>query len=280
MEKTIKSNKIRIGDISISYLIKEAHSESTTTILIIHGFPFNKESWRPQLQGLADDVCGIAVDVRGHGLTTSGHGFFSIDVFAKDLRVLIEKLELDNVVLCGVSMGGYIALRAYELFPDKIAGLILSDTHHKTDSNEGKQKRFDSIQAILQHGRRPFSIGFASNVFSENSIATQPDLADFIKNSIRRNSVHSICATLLALAARTDTTDVLAKIEVPTLIVRGAEDKITPKDLMIDLHLGIAKSKYVEIDQCGHLPNLENSQAFNDLMNDFLLNDLRKTNSY
>jgi len=275
MENTIKSNKIRIGDISISYLIKEAHTENKTTILFLHGFPFNKESWRPQLQDLTDDVCGIAVDVRGHGLTTSGHGFFSIDVFAKDLRVFIEKLQLEKVILCGVSMGGYIALRAYELFPEKISGLILSDTHHKADTNEGKQKRFDSIQAILQHGRRPFAIGFASNVFSEQTIANHPELVEFIKNSIRKNTVHSICATLLALASRTDTTDVLAKIVVPTLIVRGAADKITPKDLMIDLHLGIAKSKYVEINDCGHLPNLENSSAFNALMNDFLQNEVK-----
>lgn len=274
MEYAIMSNKIRIGDISISYLIKEARSEPKATILFLHGFPFNKESCRPQLRGLADDMRGVAIDIRGHGLTTSGHGFFSIDVFAKDLRVFIEKLQLDKVVLCGVSMGGYIALRAYELFPDKVVGLILSDTHHKADSNEGKQKRFDSIQAILQHGRRPFAIGFASNLFSEKTIATQPELLEFIKNSIRKNSVHSICATLLALASRTDTSDVLSKISIPTLIIRGAQDKITPRDLMIDLHLGIAKSKYVEIDQCGHLPNLENSREFNELMNDFLRNDV------
>jgi pimeloyl-ACP methyl ester carboxylesterase len=270
MDKTVKSNKIRIGDISISYLIKEATSTHSKTILFLHGFPFNKESWRPQLDGLADDVTGIAIDVRGHGLTTSGHGFFSIDVFAKDLRVFIEKLQLDNVILCGVSMGGYIALRAYELFPEKISGLILSDTHHKADNNEGKQKRFDSIQSILQHGRRPFSIGFASNVFSEASITEKPDLVEFIKNSIRRNSVHSICATLLALASRTDTTEVLTQIQVPTLVIRGAQDKITPKDLMIDLHLGITQSQYVEIENCGHLPNLENSTRFNELMNGFI----------
>lgn len=274
MDRTIRSGKIRIGDISISYLLKEGSIKNDKTILFIHGFPFNKGSWRPQLDALADNVTGIAIDVRGHGLTTSGHGFFSIDVFAKDLRVFIEKMQLENVIICGVSMGGYIALRAYELFPEKISALILSDTHHKADTNEGKQKRFDSIQAILQHGRRPFSIGFASNVFSEKSIATQPELLEFIKSSIRRNSVHSICATLLALASRTDTTEVLPKIKVPTLIVRGAEDKITPKDLMIDLHLGIPQSQYIEIDGCGHLPNLENSARFNELMNHFIQDKL------
>ncbi|HMR19538.1 MAG TPA: alpha/beta hydrolase [Sphingobacterium sp.] len=274
MEKIVKSSKILIGDISISYLIKEATEKNDKTILFIHGFPFNKDSWKPQLVALQNNVTGIAVDVRGHGLTTSGHGFFSIDVFARDLRVFIEKLELDHVILCGVSMGGYIALRAYELFPERITGLILSDTHHKADTNAAKQKRFDSIQAILQHGRRPFSIGFASNVFAETTVDEQPDLVEFIKNSIRKNTVHSICATLLALASRTDTTDILSKINVPTLIIRGAADKITPKDLMIDLHLAIAQSHYVEIENCGHLPNLENSSQFNALMNEFIENEI------
>lgn len=275
MEKIVKSSKIRIGDISISYLIKEATEKNDKTILFIHGFPFNKDSWKAQLEALPDNITGIAIDVRGHGLSTSGHGFFSIDVFAKDLRVFVEKLQLKNIILCGVSMGGYIALRAYELFPEKIIGLILSDTHHEADTNAAKQKRFDSIQAILQHGRRPFSIGFASNVFAEKTIEEQPELIEFIKNSIRKNSVHSICATLLALASRTDSTDILPQINVPTLIVRGAEDKITPKDLMIDLHLAIAQSQYVEIAHCGHLPNLENSAKFNELIANFIRDELK-----
>ncbi len=271
MERTIKTSKIRIGDISISYYIKEATSKTDhKTILFIHGFPFNKNSWRPQLEILSDEVTGIAIDVRGHGLSTMGHGFLSIDVFAKDLQVFIEKLELEHIILCGVSMGGYIALRAYELFPEKIAGLILSDTHHKADDNTAKQKRFDSIQAILRHGRRPFAIGFMSNLFSQKSIEAIPGTIELIKSSIRRNSIHGICATLLALASRTDTTHVLPAIHIPVLLIRGGEDKITPREFMQELHKAIPQSEYIEMSGCGHLPNLENPETFNEIMNRFL----------
>src|SRR5690606_613391 len=173
----------------ISYYMKEATAQSNKTVVFIHGFPFNKNSWRPQLEILADDITGIAIDVRGHGLSTMGHGFFSIDVFAKDLKVFIEKMNLGQVILCGVSMGGYIALRAYELFPEKIVGLILSDTHHLADNNEGKQKRFDSIQALLEHGKRPFAIGFASNLFAKETIENLPETVELIKSSIRRNNI-------------------------------------------------------------------------------------------
>ena len=270
MKRTIKTHKIRIGDISISYYLKDATTDNSKTIIFIHGFPFNKNSWRPQLEALADNITGIAIDVRGHGLSTMGHGFFSIDVFAKDLKVFVDKLKLDHIVLCGVSMGGYIALRAYELFPEKIVGLILSDTHHRADNNEAKQKRFDSIQAILEHGKRPFAIGFASNLFSKRTIEDLPETVELIKSSIRRNNIRSICATLLALASRTDTSAVLPKINVPSLIIRGSEDKITPRPFMEELHQSITTSEYVEIEDCGHLPNLENEIVFNRLMNDFL----------
>ena len=269
-ERLIKSSKIRIGDISISYLIKKSTVATAKTIIFLHGFPFNKNIWREQLEALPKEFTGIAVDIRGHGLTTSGHGFFSIDVFAKDIRVFFEKLKLDQAILCGSSMGGYIALRAYQLFPDKIAGLILADTHSKADTNQVKQKRFDSIQAVLNHGRRPFSIGFVENVFSAVSIRENPEAVEYIKSAIRRNSVTSICSTLLALASRTDTSDTLSDIDIPVLLIRGSEDRITSLQDMRDLESAIPNAQFKEIDGCGHLPNLEVPDEFNRIMKEFL----------
>lgn len=270
-ESLIKSNKIRIGDISISYYIKKSVVTSSKTIIFLHGFPFNKNMWRDQLQVLPDDVTGIALDIRGHGLSTSGHGFFSIDVFTKDIRVFMEKLDIQQAIFCGVSMGGYIALRAYQLFPEKISGLILADTHSKADTNAGKQKRFDSIQAILNHGRRPFSIGFVENVFSAHSIQENPEAVEYIKSAIRRNSIRSICSTLLALAARTDTSDTLGAICVPVLLIRGSDDRITSAQDMRDLEEAISDAQFVEIARCGHLPNMEAPAEFNALLADFLV---------
>ena len=269
-ERIIKSNKIRIGDISISYFIKKATETPEKTIIFLHGFPFNKNMWREQLESLEDNITGIAIDIRGHGNTTKGHGYFSIDVFAKDLGVFIRKLEIDKAVLCGISMGGYIALRAYQLFPEKISGLILCDTHSKADDDAGKQKRFDAIQAVLNHGRRPYAIGFVSNVFAKNSIERKPEAVELIKSSIRRNSIDSICATLLALASRTDTSSVLKDIKVPTLIIRGKDDKITPEELMQEMADQIKGSTFIQIADSGHLPNMEHPEEFNLHMNKLL----------
>ena len=261
--RIIKSSKIRIGDISIAYHIKNATKTPEKYIIFLHGFPFNKNMWRNQLEALEDNITGIAIDIRGHGNTTKGHGYFSIDVFAKDLGAFMRKMEINEAIICGMSMGGYIALRAHQLFPEKITGLILSATHSKSDNDAGKQKRFDAIQAVLQHGRRPFAIGFVSNVFHERSIDNKPEAVELIKSSIRRNSVTSICSTLLALAARTDTTSTLDKITVPTLVIWGTGDKITPKDLMTDMANRISNAEFIEFDNCGHLSNLEDPDTFN-----------------
>lgn len=269
-ERLIKSSKIRIGDISISYYIKKSRTSTSKTLIFLHGFPFNKNMWREQLEALSEDVTAIALDIRGHGLTTSGHGFFSIDAFAKDIRVFMEKLDIKQAVLCGISMGGYIALRAYQLFPEKISGLILADTHSKADTDEGKQKRFDSIQAILNHGRRPFAIGFVENVFSSHSIHDKPEAVEYIKSAIRRNSVRSICSTLLALAARTDTSSVLKDIHVPVLLIRGSDDRLTSSQDMKAMKEAIPDAKFMEIAACGHLPNLEAPEEFNYAITEFM----------
>jgi len=226
--------------------------------------------WIPQLDALPPQVTGIAADIRGHGNTTVGHGFFSVDVFAKDLLAFLKRLAIEKSVLCGVSMGGYIALRAYQIQPESFSGLILSDTHSLADDNAAKTKRFDSIQSVLKNGKRPFSIGFVNNVLSKKSLLENQAAIDLIKSSIRRNTESSICATLLALASRTDTTDSLKDISVPALVIRGAEDRITTKEQAEILTSQIPDSIYVEMNECGHLPNLENAELFNREMHAFL----------
>lgn len=269
----IKRKRIRLGDISISYLLKESPAPEYI-LVFIHGFPFNKNMWIPQLDSLPSHITGIALDLRGHGNSTKGHGFFSVDVFAKDLLAFIRKLSIEKSILCGVSMGGYIALRAYQIQPDAFSGMILSNTHSLADDNTEKLKRFATIQSVLKNGRRPFSIGFVNNVFSQKSLRENSDAIDLIKSSIRRNTESSICATLLALASRTDTTDSLKDITIPVLVVRGAEDKITTKEQAEILVSQIPDTVYVEVAECGHLPNLENPETFNREMNAFLISRL------
>lgn len=269
----MKRKRLRINDISISYLTNDV-IDPAITLVFIHGFPFNKNMWLPQFQEIQEGVKVYALDVRGHGGTTSGHGFFNIDVFADDLIAFIEKMNLEKVVICGCSMGGYIALRAYEKAPSLFKGLILSDTHSFSDDNRAKINRFDTIQAVLSYGKRVFSIGFVGKVFSNKTLSEKPEVVELIKSTIRRNSERDICATLLALASRTDTGASLKNIKVPVLIIRGEEDKLVSLEKVTFMVKEIPNVKYVEIPECGHLPNLENSSRFNGEMKNFLISKI------
>ncbi|MNE04436.1 AB hydrolase superfamily protein YdjP [compost metagenome] len=270
-KRELKLSKIRIGDISISYYIRPSTTyPAPKTVLFIHGFPFNKNTWKQQLLDLDEEYTGIALDVRGHGLSTNGHGFFSVDVFAKDLVEFIRKLDLNHIVLCGISMGGYIALRTYELIGQQLAGLILCDTNSLADDNKGKQKRFDSIQALLKYGRRPFAIGFTENVFYEKTIRENPEAVELIKSCIRRNELSSICSTQLALASRTDTTHSLKTIIIPTLVIKGKHDKLMSEEQTSILIENIPDVRFMEFEESGHLPNLEEPEKFNRVLNEFL----------
>jgi pimeloyl-ACP methyl ester carboxylesterase len=266
----MKRKRLRINDISVSYFTNSVPAPNIT-LVFIHGFPFNKNVWLPQFEEIPEGVKVVAMDVRGHGRTTSGHGFFNMDVFADDLIAFIEKMDLGKVVVCGCSMGGYIALRAYEKKPTLFSGLILSDTHSFADDNAIKTNRFDTIQAVLTHGKRVFSIGFVAKIFSEKTISEKPEVVELVKSTIRRNSERDICATLLALASRTDTGSSLKDIQVPVLIIRGEEDKLISFDKVNYMLEEIPDVRYIEIADCGHLPNLENSNRFNGEMKNFLI---------
>ncbi len=259
----------RSGNISISYLLKPS-ANPQITVVFLHGFPFDKSTWLKQLDALPETVQGIAYDIRGFGDSSSDHFFFSIDLFAKDLIQLIADLNLSNCILCGISMGGYIALRAFELSPETFKGLILSDTNCAADSNESKIKRFNSIELIHAGKKAEFTEGFLTNLFPENTLINSTDTVEFLRIVILKTQNETICATQLALASRTDTSHVLAKINVPALIIRGESDKLMSEEQTMHLHQGISESELVIIPDSGHLPNLDKPDGFNLAINSFL----------
>jgi pimeloyl-ACP methyl ester carboxylesterase len=259
----------RSGNISISYLLKLS-ANPKTTVVFLHGFPFDKSTWLKQLQALPEAVQGVAYDIRGFGDSSSDHFFFSIDLFAKDLIKLIADLNLGNCILCGISMGGYIALRACEISPETFKGLILCDTNCVTDSNESKIKRFSSIELIHNGKKAEFTEGFLMSVFPENTLINSTDTVASSRNLILNTRNETICSAQLALASRTDTSHVLPEIKIPTLIIRGEADKLMSEEQTIQLHKGISESEFVVIPDSGHLPNLDNPDAFNLALNNFL----------
>ena len=251
-------------------------SNKNLPIIFVHGFPYDHNMWSNQINELSSDYYCVAYDIRGLGESPSGDGQFTIEMFVDDIEFIIEDYNLNKPILCGLSMGGYISLRAIERMEDKFGGLILCDTKSEADNTEGKLKRAAGIKRINNEGVRAFVQDFIPNCFAEESIKK---LGDKYKHILERSSFFDptgVKGCLLAMAGRTDTTSYLSKIKIPTLILGGEKDSLTPPDVIKKIAGQINNSEFVVIPNAGHLTPVENPQAFNNAVINFLKKHFEK----
>jgi 3-oxoadipate enol-lactonase len=263
-------NFLMKSDISIKMHYLDLGNPRNLPIILIHGMTFDHQMWNHQIQVLKDKYRVIAYDLRGHGLSTVGDGQYTYKMFTDDLIDLMDHLHIKQAVLCGLSMGGVIAIRAYEMNPDRIKALILCDTRSEADSNQTKYWREDSIELIKNKGLDAFTNEFIKTIFTVESIKKQHKSVELIRNVILSSSPKAICAVLLAQAARTDMKHVLPKIKVPTLIMIGENDNFTPYASSETMNNGIINSKLKIISKAGHISNLENKYEFNHNLLEFM----------
>jgi len=227
-------------------------------LVLIHGFPFSKEMWGPQVGPLSAEHYVITYDVRGQGASDRGDAQYSIELFVDDLIALLNHLKLSRVVVCGLSMGGYIALRAIERHPERFRGLVLCDTRSEADNNEGKIRRTAQMKAVKSGSMRAFTDQYLATVFAEQTFASRPEAVELIRRIIEAADPLAVAGTFLALAARTDTTAALYSIAVPTLILVGQHDSLTPPSAAYAMKEKIPRSSLHVIPDAGHLSTLEN----------------------
>lgn len=260
--------KTEINGQLMNYYVKGA--EDGLPVVFIHGFPLNHHMWEPQLAALPHHFRAIAYDVRGHGDSGLSDGQFTIEFFVDDLLGLLDHLSVDRAVLCGLSMGGYIALRALERSPDRFRGLILCDTRSEADTNEGKIKRSETIAAVKSRGVPAFADNFIKLLLAPTTLENNPVVVKQVRDMITANHPLGICGTLLALASRTDTTPALAAMNLPTLILVGEHDVLTPPDNARTMQSHLPQAELHVIPAAGHMSNLENPTDFNEKLLEFL----------
>jgi 3-oxoadipate enol-lactonase len=259
---------IKVNDINVSYN-DEGHEESPI-IIFIHGFPLNKSMWDNQVESLKNHYRVIAYDIRGHGNTDLGAIDFSIDLFVNDLLTFMDVLKIEKSIICGLSMGGYIALNAIENHPERFTALILSDTSCTADSPEAKEKRMIAIESIKENGVEKLADGLIPNLFADESFKRNLKEIQNAREMIVKTSMQSLHHSLHALADRKETCVKLSEIKVPVLIIVGKEDKITPPDTARFMQSNIKRSLLSIIEHSGHLSNLENPYEFNYQLTKFM----------
>ena len=239
-------------------------------VVLIHGFPFSKEIWKSQVEALKSSYYVITYDVRGHGQSDVGSGQYTIEYFVDDLCGLLDHLRIPQAVLVGQSMGGYIALRTIEREPERVRGLILCNTRSEADTNEQKIRRANQAKNLKIYGIKKFSDSFLKTVFAEKSFHQNQDAVKLVRRLIEQTATSAIAGTLIALAARTDSTPSLSKINVPVLIMAGQFDEVAPPSLSISMKEKIPNAELQIIPNAAHISNLENVEEFNKHLLNFL----------
>ena len=275
MQTTGKDIDITVNGITMCY---DDFGKGAIPILFVHGFPFDKSLWQPQMDHFKNTHRVIAYDIRGLGKSTPGKEEESMGLFAADLIRFMDALQINKAIVCGVSMGGYILLNAIHHYPQRFEALILSDTQCIADTHKMKVKRYKTILNIKTDGLEGFAEEFITTIFSKESLDTKKEIVEKIRNTILSTSSVAVIKTLTVLAKRWQTCSTLNEISVPTLILCDTEDKVTPLFQSEFLLKNIKNSILHSIDNAGHLPNIEQPEEFNRYLADFILSVENKTN--
>ncbi|MDM5271907.1 alpha/beta hydrolase [Sulfurovum sp. zt1-1] len=243
---------------------------SDQPIVFIHGFPFDHTLWEEVISALETKYYCISYDIRGFGASESGTGQYTMESYVNDLDLVISALGLVNPIICGFSMGGYIALRANEKFENRFKALILANTKTDSDNDEAKLKRAAAISGIDQDGVGPFLDSFFFVAFSEEYRMKEVKKLDELKKKILHFSLIGIKGGILAMLGRTDTTQSLQTINIPTLLIAGEDDKVISPDTMRKMADKIRSSTFVQLDHCGHISMIENPYDFIRAVQNFL----------
>lgn len=243
------------------------------TVLFLHAYPFSAQMWEAQLAAMPDGWRGIAVDLPGFG-GSAGElraGLdASLDGYAHGVVEVLDALELKSVVVCGLSMGGYTALSLMRLHPERVRALVLCDTRATADTPEGRVTRLEQARSIRAEGMDAVVDTMLPKLITRMNRLSNPAMRSQVEEMMRATAPEAAARALTAMAHRPDSTELLRAIDVPVMIVVGAEDEITPPGDAQMMARGIRGARLEVIPDAGHLSNVEQPALFNTALHAFL----------
>ncbi len=257
--------KINIGGGDIQYADK-GHGP---VVLFLHAFPLSLGMWDAQ-EELSDRFRVVRFDARGHGGSSVGDAALTMDRIADDAAQLIERLRLGPVILAGCSMGGYAAIAFAQKHAALLRGLILVDTRAGADSADARKGRSDLAAKVMKEGAQAALDAFLPRIIGETTKSSRADVIARLKDMILATPPRGISDALHGIAARGDSTAFLREIRVPTLVVCGEEDILTPRAEAEIMERGIAGAELAMIPKSGHLPSIETPIEFGAVLRKFL----------
>jgi pimeloyl-ACP methyl ester carboxylesterase len=239
-------------------------------VVFLHAFPFNRTMWDPQLAGLSDRYRIITVDLRGHGESDAPFWRYSMDLFADDVKGLLDHLNIQQAVLVGLSMGGYLMFAFHRKYRERIKALVFCDTRAEADTQELAAWRFALAQKIYKEGTKAVVADMGPKLLSVAAYQTKPDLVRLVEAISLSTQISGAIGDLMAIAERPDSSPDLARIACPTLVLVGDGDRLTTPEENRRIAERITDAKFAIIPSAGHISNLEQPEAFNAALSSFL----------
>lgn len=242
---------------------------SGETVLFLHAFPLHRAMWEGQTGALRGRVQTLAVDFRGFGESDVPAGPYRLETFADDVLALARALSIERATVVGLSMGGYVAFRLIERAPEFARALVLADTRAEPDAPDAKTRRYALAERVEREGMGALS-DFVGALLGPTSKARRPEVSARVQRVIGQPDPRAVAETLRALGERPDSRPLLLRIEVPTLMLVGEEDTLTPPDSARVIAAAVPGARLTVIPGSGHLSNLEAAETFNGELLRFL----------
>ncbi len=258
--------KATLGGTEIDYDVRGAGP----AVLFLHAFPLGQFMWDAVAESLAGRHRVVRFDARGFGGTPPDDEPLTMERIADDAAALLGLLGIEKAIVTGCSMGGYAAFAFVRRHPERLAGLVLQDTRAGADTDEARANRVSLAARVLEEGAGAAAEAFLPKLVGETTKREDPELVERLRERILATSPKGIAQALYGLGARSDSRDTLGQVQVPTLVVVGEEDVLTPPAEAEAMAAAIPGSRVAVIPRAGHLSNLERPSAYDDVLARFL----------
>ena len=241
-------------------------------LVLLHAFPLRAAMWEDQIAALSPTRRVIAPDLMGFGDSDAPDDVarYTMDGYADQVAGLLDRLGVGRAVVAGLSLGGYVALALVRRHRDRVAGLVLADTRAGVDTDEILERRGDQQRQVRAEGTGPVVETHLDVLLGETTHRDRPEVVERARKLMSGTPPAGVVGALEAMKRRPDSTELLAGIDVPTLVVVGEEDKPSPPAVAEAMHEAIPSSRFVVLPGAGHLTNLEVPDAFNEALGAFL----------
>lgn len=244
---------------------------SGLAVVFAHGHPFDHTMWRPQMSALSWKYRVITPDLRGYGASeVPDTDTITLETMAADIKALLDHLHIDRAVVAGLSMGGQVAMAFADLFPKRLAGLVLAATFAEGETPEGIAARRAMAERFVNEGSVLPGGEMLPRLLAPASLKRDPELAVKVFTMIANAPPAGAAAALRGRALREDYVEPLTHVSVPALIVVGTEDTYTTRERAERMRAAIRGSRLEVFEGAGHMPNLEAADQFNALLHEFL----------